>query len=244
MFTGQTLRVVPTEIVGRELLKQGFIEPDLTRLLLQELQPDELFIDVGAQYGYYPLIALALLGQHASVVAFEPGRSTFDLLVENLRAYPQVTVENKAVYSRNGSLALHDFGLEHSALASLLAQAHVPAGERRKLPPAKRYAVQCVTLDSYLDGQQPAIVKIDAESTELEVLKGARATLVRGVRLVTIETGDYEIAGSATTRDAIDYLGELGYRPFECQRGRLRAHRPRSRYGYGNLYFKRPEHSA
>jgi FkbM family methyltransferase len=244
LFTGQTLTVVAEEIVGRELLKRGFIEVDLTRLLLQELQPGELFVDVGAQYGYYPLVAIALLGARASVVAFEPARSTFDLLVKNLGAYPQVTLENRALYSRNGSLTLHDFGLEYSALASLMGEAHVPRAERRRLPPARRYPVECVTLDSYLAGRQPAIIKIDAESTELEVLKGARQTLSRGVKLVTIETGDYGISGSARTRDAIDYLAQLAYLPLEHRAGRLRPHRRRSRYGYGNLYFKRPKHSA
>jgi FkbM family methyltransferase len=203
-----------------------------------------LFVDVGAQYGYYPLIVLALLGSRALVVAFEPARSTFDLLVRNLEAYPQVAVENKAVYSRNGSMTLHDFGLEHSALASLVPDAHVPPAERRRLPAAQRYVVECVTLDSYLAGRRPAIIKIDAESMELEVLKGARQTLARGVRLVTIETGDYDIQGSSTTGDSIEYLVSLGYRPFDYERGKLQPHRSKRRYGYGNLYFKRPEHSA
>jgi hypothetical protein len=87
------------------------------------------------------------------------------------------------------------------------------------------------------------LIKIDAESMELEILKGARRTLERGVPLLTIETGDYDVAGAPTTRECIRYLSALGYRAFEFKAGRLVPHHGRSAYRYGNLYFRRPEYS-
>src|SRR5215204_6421461 len=62
LFTGQEISVAVPEIVGDDLYRLGYIEPAVTRVLLDYLEPGMAFFDVGARYGYYTLIASLLVG--------------------------------------------------------------------------------------------------------------------------------------------------------------------------------------
>src|SRR5437879_2629479 len=63
IFTGQRTRVVLPEIVGADIYRHGYIEPTLTRVLLDHLRPGMIFVDVGAHYGYHSIVASQAVGQ-------------------------------------------------------------------------------------------------------------------------------------------------------------------------------------
>src|SRR5712692_8447883 len=114
--------------------------------------------------------------------------------------------------------------------------------DRRSLR-AQEYEVECVRLDDYFAaaGRAPDFVKIDAESVELEVLRGMERLLRERGPLLAVETGDYDVRGSSEGAALIGYLDSLGYAALEYEAGKLRPLRPRPRYDYDNLYFrKRP----
>lgn len=240
LFTGQTLRVLLPEVVALDLYRHRCIEPELTSVLLEALHPGTLFVDVGAHYGYYSLLAQPRVGKRGQVVSFEPGRSVISLLEQNLAGLPNTRVEQAAVSNRTRARTMYDFGQRNSALSGLFPQPRTPPEERARLR-AVSYQVRCVALDDYFGGQgrRPDVVKIDAESSEFEVLRGMERLLRQGVALVTIEVGDYGVSGSPSSRDCISLLESLGYACFEHSAGRLVPHRPRQRYGYANLYFRR-----
>ncbi len=237
MFTGQRMRVVLPEIVGTDIYRHRYIEPALTRVLLHRLRSGMVFVDVGAHYGYYSVIASQLVERSGVVLAFEPGRGTFQLLLRNVHGLENVRAHQVALHSERGVMELHDFGLRHSALNTIMASARVPVAERRQLRGVK-YAVSTVTLDEFLSasGLLPDMIKLDAEGSELSILQGMRRVLTEGAPMITLETGDY--MGMPDTAPCIDFLDNLGYRCLEYAEG-LRPHRRRSRYGYGNLYFVR-----
>jgi FkbM family methyltransferase len=239
VFTGQRMRVVLPEIVGADIYQRSYIEPTLTRVLLETLRPGMVFVDVGAHYGYHSLVASEAVGQRGLVLAFEPARHTFEVLLKNVGLLENVRAHQLAVHSASGTMDLQDFGIRHSALNTLMRTARVPDAERRQLR-AATYPVPCVTLDEFvlLAGVMPDVVKLDAEGSELSILRGMRRILVEGSPLVTVETGDYEGMGSPGTALCIDFLNRLGYRCLEYTNG-LRPHDRRSRYGYDNLYFVR-----
>lgn len=237
LFDGQHLRVVLPEIVGAELYRHGVIEPPVTALLLDRLRPGMVFIDVGAHYGYFTLIASRLVRPNGTVVAFEPGRAAACLLRKNVAHLDCVVVEEAAVQAEKGTGELTDFGSRHSALNTMLSAARVPARERRRLRPYV-YQVPTVSLDEYTAVHEirPDIVKLDAEGAELAILIGMQG-LLRTVRpLVVLETGDYDGMVSPATSASIDLLEGAGYRCFEYD-GHFRPHRRRGSYGYGNLFF-------
>src|SRR6266540_50134 len=162
IFTGQLMRVVVPEIVGTQLSRYGFIEPQVSRVLLQRLRPGMVFFDVGAQYGYHSLVAEELVRPGGKVVAFEPGRGTFRLLSENAERTGNVIVENLAVGAECGTVELHDFGVRNSALNTVRATARVPMDERQRLR-SESYPVGSTTVDAYVarSGLTPDFVKID-----------------------------------------------------------------------------------
>jgi FkbM family methyltransferase len=237
VFTGQRMRVVLPEIVGAEIYRRTFIEPSLTRVLLDRLRPGMIFVDVGAHYGYHSLVASEVVGARGLVFAFEPARHTFEVLLANVGLVQNVKAHKLALHSASGTMDLHDFGLRHSALNTLMASARVPGAERRRLRDTT-YTVPCVTLDEFLlpAGFMPDVVKLDAEGSELAILHGMRRLLMEGSPMVTVETGDYDATVLPSTAECIDFLESLGYRHLEYANG-LRPHVRRSKYGYDNLYF-------
>jgi FkbM family methyltransferase len=239
IFTGQRMRVVLPEIVGADIYRYRYIEPPLTRVLLDHLRPGMIFVDVGAHYGYHSIVASQAVGRQGLVFAFEPARSTFRLLLRNVERLENVRAHQLALCSANGTTVLRDFGLRHSALNTLTGTAKVPPAERRRLQ-STSYPVPCVTLDELLlpAGLIPDVVKLDAEGSELSILRGMSKILKEGNPMVTVEAGDYEGMQSPATADCIDFLSTFGYRCLEYADG-LRPHVRRSRYGYDNLYFRR-----
>jgi FkbM family methyltransferase len=239
LFDGQDLRVVLPEIVGVDLYRHGMIEPDVTAVLLDQLRPGMVFVDVGAHYGYYALVASRLVQSTGRVVAFEPSRFAARLLRRNVGHLDGVVVEQVAVQARGGTAELTDFGRRHSALNTLLGRARVAPGEGRRLRP-QVYEVPAVSLDEYTAAHaiRPDVVKLDAEGAEHAILTGMHDLLRTVAPLVVMETGDYVGMASPPTSACIDLLEDAGYGCFEYNGG-LRPHRRRTSYDYGNLFFLR-----
>jgi FkbM family methyltransferase len=247
IFTGDEMRVVVPEIVGDELCHRGYIEPDLTRVLLGALRPGMVFVDVGAHYGYHSLVAARAVGPSGRVVAIEPGRGVLPLLRANTAGRANITVDAVAACARPGTVLLHDYGPGDSALSTIHDGARVPPDERRLLR-GETYPVPGVALDDHLLGRgiRPDFVKLDAEGAELDILRGMRRILEHAAPVLALEVGDYDGMSSPATAASLDHLERFGYRALEWSGGGLRPHVRRARYGYGNLFFvkgdRRPDH--
>src|SRR5205823_8966527 len=78
----------------------GVWEPHLTRWIVRRLVCGDAFIDVGANVGYYSLLASKLVGTSGSVVAIEASPATFKILQSNLalNQVRNVRAMNVAVY--------------------------------------------------------------------------------------------------------------------------------------------------
>jgi FkbM family methyltransferase len=239
IFTGDRMRVVVPEIVGTELCRRGFIEPDLTRVLLETLRPGMVFVDVGAHYGYHSLVASRAVGPAGTVLALEPGRHVLPLLRANTAAAANITVEAVAACASTGPVELRDFGPGNSALSTIASGARVPPEEREQLR-AEPYTVAGVALDDLLDrGVRPDFVKLDAEGAELDILQGMRRILTEIGPALSIEVGDYDGMASPPTTASLDELERLGYRAMEwrTETAEFAPHTRRDRYGYGNLFL-------
>jgi len=70
--------------VSRRIREEGIWEPYETSLVLGALQPGDVFLDVGANIGYFPVIAASRVGRHGKILAFEPDPDNYRLLSRNL----------------------------------------------------------------------------------------------------------------------------------------------------------------
>ncbi|HVW15740.1 MAG TPA: FkbM family methyltransferase [Mucilaginibacter sp.] len=130
--------------------------------LLHFLRPEDTFFDVGANVGSYTLLASGYCG--AKTIAFEPADTTFELLSKNVelnRLSGVVTPVNAAVGASEGTIAFTS-GEDTTNHA-------VAEGE---LPQNKVIHIQVVTVDKMAHSAVPALMKIDVEGYETEVLKG------------------------------------------------------------------------
>jgi FkbM family methyltransferase len=162
----------------------GAYEPEVTEVLRREIRPGNICIDVGAHVGYYAILMARLAGQKGVVVAFEPVPVNFEMLQSNiaLNALENVRLEPLAVSEGAGGLSLilrSDTELTMNASASGYG-----VEDRRKV-----LQVATCSLDGYLarTGIIPDLLLIDVEGAELDVLKGAQATLSKAPPNLLIE---------------------------------------------------------
>jgi len=71
--------------VSKQIAEQGVWEAYETQLLMQSLFVGATFVDVGANIGYYSIVASPLVGITGRVFAFEPERDNFSLLEKNIQ---------------------------------------------------------------------------------------------------------------------------------------------------------------
>lgn len=76
--------------------------------MAERLKPGDVFVDVGANIGYFSLLASKLVGPGGRVVAIEASPEVFDLLRRNLELNKahNVRAVNVAISDREGSLQL------------------------------------------------------------------------------------------------------------------------------------------
>ena len=72
--------------VAREVCYNGQDEPQETQLMSGLLRPADVFVDVGANWGYFSLAAAHWVGPRGRVVAFEPEPRLYRMLVTNIAA--------------------------------------------------------------------------------------------------------------------------------------------------------------
>ena len=160
---------VGTSSWAHRAMRKGTFEQEETSLLLEELHRVDLFVDIGANVGFYVCVARSL-GKH--VIAIEPQAKNLKFLYANL-------LNNGFSDAEVYPLGLSD----NPALATLYGPSGTGAsmigGWARQ---SKRYrkTIPLTTLDALL-GQRftgkRLVIKIDVEGAEYLVLKGAETVL-------------------------------------------------------------------
>ena len=176
----------PREWIQRQIIDTCTYEPSVSALIDALLGPDDLFLDVGANFGYHTLVAAAA---GARVHAFEPVprlRTRLENNIRRNRLVERVTVSEVALGASNGTAPFYLASRVDDGSHSLIAG--VPADSIEEITvPTRR-------LDDYLTAtgsEPPTLVKIDVEGAEALVLDGASA-LLDGPRAPTmiVETAD------------------------------------------------------
>ena len=143
------------------------VEQTVQEFMVEQLRPGMIFYDLGANIGFFSLLAARLVGPQGKVFSFEPDTEAFTRLKRNIErnGFSQITPVNKGVWSTTGTAAF------------LVADASSPDRGVGKLAPADTGGypkVPCIALDDFIVGSPPPnVMKVDVEGAELEVLRGA-----------------------------------------------------------------------
>ena len=173
----------------------GTYERDVQKQFTKLLQAGDHFLDVGANAGFYTLLAARLVGKDGRVSSFEPLPRNLSFLRQHvsLNNLQNVTVHAAAVSDQDGVARFNTH--QHASMGNLTEQGALE--------------VKTVALDSlFAAGQlRPAkLIKIDVEGAEHSVLLGARNYLL-SCHPVILLSGH----GTAVQLKCEALLGELGY---------------------------------
>ena len=177
---------------------QGVWEADVMKLLRATLQPDGVFVDVGANVGFHTVLASQLVGPAGRVVAIEPTPWTLELLRANVwRSGAAVSVLPVAASDAPGRTRLAvDPGHRSGARVDVTGGVEVEAARLDDLLP-----------DAVVD-----VLKIDVEGGEPLVLRGARNLIERSPGLVAVvEFRDAQHVSGQGPLDVLDFYESLGF---------------------------------
>lgn len=178
-------------LIAREICLTGRYAPMETALVRACLVPGDTFVDVGANLGYFALLGAACVGPAGRVLAVEPDPRMAAALRENLalNRAGQVRVVEAAAGEREGSALLAGYADRSGNWGASTLLRDRP-GDGPSFP------VRCASLDRLLDEaaiDRVALVKVDVEGAESQVLRGMAEGLRRGrYRRVLVEMHPWE----------------------------------------------------
>jgi len=158
----------------------GNYELDIQRAIVRLLGPSTkgaVFYDIGANAGFFSVLAAKHVGPSGRVFAFEPLAENITSVEEQiaLNRLDQVELVKMAVGAAEG-ICEFSFPPDQNSIAHLGAA---------RAPGEQTTTVKVTTLDRFAeDHPGPTLVKIDVEGAETDVLSGAASVIARGTRFL------------------------------------------------------------
>ncbi|MFC8859785.1 FkbM family methyltransferase [[Kitasatospora] papulosa] len=220
------------DLIQRYIYTFGVWEPPLTWWLMRTLQPGDTFVDVGANIGYYSLLASRSVGTSGRVIAIEASPAFHDFLRANatLNQASNIRTVNEAVSDR--AELLH-FILASSA--NMGANSIVPyAGEAESQIDVPARPLPDILRSSELESAR--VIKVDVEGAEGAVVRGLVPALERlrpDVELAIEVTPERLAKLGETAQELLDALAAHGFYPYRLPNDYDAASYPRAMRGRG-----------
>lgn len=175
----------------------GTYEIDKLKTFYRTLKEGDVVYDLGANVGYYSLIASKAVGATGRVVCFEPSIRNTGFIRRHLQLNEISNCDViEAAVSQSDGIAFFDRGPN-------FFQGHLTSESENTA------CVKTANLDSLVSSRQvpsPTVIKCDIEGAEYEALIGARDTLERFAPIIFLATH-----GEDVNKRCCDFLYKLGY---------------------------------
>ena len=200
---GRQMYVDLRSTIGQGLFATGTFDIEAIKPALDALEPGATFIDIGANVGFYSILALDKVGPSGKVYCFEIDPRPIGVLKKTIGTFglANVHLTEAAVSDTDGILTF------------------VPMSEhghnRIDRGASAGRSVRSVRLDTWMKENgvtRVDVIKVDVEGAEKFVLDGASETIARFKPLLLLEAADDTAASFGyTPRDLIEQLQGLGY---------------------------------
>jgi FkbM family methyltransferase len=180
----------------------GLIEYEDMAFLLHALQPEEIFVDIGANVGAYTILASKVIGSQS--IAFEPLPETIDRLKDQIqinRINSRVDIRNKGVGDKKCQLFFtnNNDTTNKVSLTGNLSNSSI---------------VELTTLDIELDNSSTYFLKIDVEGYEFNVIEGASNLLLSdAISAVIIELNGNGLEFGFSNEIIHQKIIDFGFKP-------------------------------
>jgi FkbM family methyltransferase len=214
-----TLQVDASDIVGKHIYYFGIWEPNLTHWIQRRLNPGDLFIDIGANIGYYSLLASKLVGNSGKVVSVEALPQTFCRLENNLRqnGSSNVRAVNVAAWDKTEKVKIFTRQEGPSGSSTLISdwadQWHLQ----------QQIEIDATPLSVILTPEEiktARLIKIDVEGAEWNVISEMKSWLAqtRGDLEIAIEISRSMMqAQGKDFQDILDVFSDFGFQGYHIQ---------------------------
>ena len=182
---------------------EAYIEVFTEKVYDQEAVPKagDIVIDIGAYVGMYSIKASHFVGPTGLVVAVEPLPSNLAYLENNLKSLPNTRIIK---------VALSDYIGEGKLYSSASTATHSMTYKRKNFT-----KVRVTTLDELvkeLELLRVDYIKMDAEGSDLHILKGARQVLLDNFPTLSMACYHANSNGVPCVGKVITYLENIGYK--------------------------------
>jgi FkbM family methyltransferase len=212
--SGATLHLNPR--TGHDYF-HGDVEPEVQVVLRKYLRPGMTVYDIGANIGFFSLLAARLVGSAGGITAFEADPEIAARLRENVARNQDapISVEEKAVWSSSNPVFFARADAEVSPDRGL---GHVIDNDAERSAPGT-IRVQAVSVDEYVrKSGAPDFIKCDVEGAEVEVFRGATKLLREKQPLILCE-----MHGDENRQTLLKVFADLGYRCDPCGKNHILA---------------------
>ncbi len=204
---GRTMQLDISDYIQRSIYL-GCFESSDTKLLKNYIQPGMCVFDVGANVGYYSLLASDLVGSSGKVYSFEPTQELYSAL-------EKVVKDNNIV-----NVYPQKYGLDSRSHKSVIYK--TPEHMHNNTPSmfdtgeGTPSDIELITLDDFAaenDIAQIDLMKIDIEGMELRALEGATELLkTQRIKSILIEFNDFWLTEAGTSaKELYDFIVGYGF---------------------------------
>jgi FkbM family methyltransferase len=207
---GFQIRVDPADYaVGHTVARTGSYEPEVSSTLRELLPKGGTFVDIGANIGWFSLLAASLVGPTGRVIAVEPNPRNVALLRQSAKdnSFDNIDVVAVALGERPGAAALETDGSNGRL---------IPIDGPPATAVEASFVVATFPLDTVLQelgAKRVDAIKIDVEGAEPLVIRGATRTISENRPLLISEFYPLALDSSpwGNARRYLAMLRALGY---------------------------------
>lgn len=192
-----------------EYILGNYEDPKTIDTFLSWLKPASVFYDLGANAGYFTLMANRVITE-GKIYAFEPSPAARQLFEEHLKLNSaKITADNIsllpfAISDAENQIEFSDSNIQKEG-NTYIKGSPIFNGAENKI------TVQCYSVDGLQQQgfERPDVMKIDVEGAEYDVLQGAVNTLKRYKPCILLATHDCHLPG--VQEKCVKLLKQLGY---------------------------------
>lgn len=175
---GPRFHVALPDLIQSYVYFFGIWEPNITAYIVRALRGGDCFVDVGANVGYYSLLASRIVGSPGKVFAVEASPTIFKELMRNiqLNAANNVVACNVAAHDAQTRLKLFRAGESNIGATTTFADR---AREKRFVLEGEVNAAPIEEIVPVADVLRARLIKIDVEGAEWFVIRGMEHLLSR-----------------------------------------------------------------
>jgi len=197
--------------IASSILTNGNYEEETCKEIKNSLFSGDVFIDGGANIGFYSILSSKFVGSKGKVISFEPTSTCYNYLLKNIKINKKKNIfpVKKAISNKN-STVLFKVG-ENSEENSIVKNSNKKDNIIK---------IKAISIDSYCKNKKIKkvnLIKLDIEGQELQALKGSRNTILKNkdIKIIFELNISKRKDGIIYSKKIFNYLSKLNFKYFK-----------------------------